>query len=318
MKINYKRDRIKKIIIMNFFIIFMSAILSGKEIDNKNINIKSHKIEKIIENKELDKKLEVLIEEKKEENIYSKYISQIKESIEILYYLIFLSVAIATYFSAKKTIFLPLKNEVFKYQIDELEKLYRYLETNKLISGLKSNYYMNIAKIIEDYIEFKNWDNHLIDSEEFYKNIKSAIIFDKHKKEELIFFKSKKMKENKITDWEEYKIKRILITKEFEEEKKVIDSFVSSPFLPSALLIKIKELREQVETLNFGLEDYFFKISKQISLKVSESDNMEDNLDFFYSQLLEELDFQIEIEEKRSEIQKIIRNYLNSDLIFIK
>lgn len=331
MKVKYKSNSIKKIIIINLLIICVSIISKGEDNGNKNFDIKNEKypIEKNIQEKQ--DKLEVKVENKKSNKsqevnqkqsnmeLYLKHSSKIKDSIEIMYYIVFSLIALITYLSAKKTIFLPLKSEVYKYQIEELEKLYRYLVTNELISGLEANCYMNIAKIIEDYIVIKKWSNHLIDNVEFSKKIGSAIIFDEYKEDEIMFLKSEeKNKKNEIINWQEYKIKRIIISKKFEIEEEKIESFISSPFLPTTLLVKIKELDAEIKNINYSLKEYLTELLVKIPLKVEKDDDMKENLDMFYSILLEEVNLEGKISIKRTEIQKIIRRYLNSDSIFIK
>ena len=331
MKVKYKSNSIKKIIIINLLIICVSIISKGEDNGNKNFDIKNekHPIEKNIQEKQ--EKLEVEVKNKKSNKfqevnqkqsnmeLYLKHSSKIKDSIEIIYYIVFSSIALITYLSAKKTIFLPLKSEVYKYQIEELEKLYRYLVTNELISGLEANCYMNIAKIIEDYIVTKKWSNHLIDNVEFGKKIGSAIILDEYKEDEIMFLKSEeKKKKNEIINWQEYKIKRIIISKKFEIEEEKIESFISSPFLPTTLLVKIKELDAEIKNINYSLKEYLTELLEEIPLKVKKDDDMKENLDMFYSILLEEINLEGKISIKRTEIQKIIRRYLNSDSIFIK
>lgn len=331
MKAKYKSNRIKKIIIINLLIICVNAISKGEDSGNKNFDIKNEEqlIEKNIQGKQ--EKLEVKVGNKKGDKLqevkqeqsnvelYLKYSSKIKDSIEIVYYIVFSVIALMTYLSAKKTIFLPLKSEVYKYQIEELEKLYRYLVTNDLISGLEANCYMNTAKIIEDYIATKKWGNHLIDNVEFNKKIGSVTILDKYKEDEIMFLKSEeKKKKNEITDWQEYKIKRIIISKKFEIEEKKIESFISSPFLPKTLLLKIEELDAEIKNINYGLKEYLTELLKEIPLKVKKDDDMKENLDILYSILLEEVNLEDKVSMKRIEIQKIIRRHLNSDFIFIK
>lgn len=293
--------------------------------NNKEQNIilrdlkNSSKVQKEIENSNIKaKEIQVMPQKIGIIYLYSKYISQVKDSIEIIYYIIFSIVAVVTYFSAKKTIFLPLKSEVFKYQIEELEKLYRYLQTSELISGLEKNCLLNTAKMIEDYIVLKKWNNHLIDNEEFEKELGSTIILEEYKNDEITFLKSEIKQKSEIEDWKEYKIKRILISKQFEEEEKKIKVFRGSPFLPKILLIKIEELEEEVKNINYELKEYLSEVAKQIPREIKKNDNMEDNMYTLYSQLVVKINFESKIGEKKREVQKIIRKYLNSDSIFNK
>lgn len=88
--------------------------------------------------------------------------------------------------------------------------------------------------------------------------------------------------------------------------------------MPKILLIKVKELEEEVKNINYELKEYLSEVIEQIPIEIKKNDNMEGNLYTLYSQLVVKIDLESKIGEKKSEIQKIIRKYLNSDSIFKK
>lgn len=84
--------------------------------------------------------------------------------------------------------------------------------------------------MIEDYILLKKWNNHLIDNEKFEKELGSTIILEEYKNDEITFLKSKIKQKSEIEDWKKYKIKRILISKQLEEEEKKLKFLESLRF----------------------------------------------------------------------------------------
>lgn len=245
-------------------------------------------------------------------NYFEKAIEVIKKLVEILYYCIFCIVAILTYKGARRTLFLPFDNEVFKFQIKEMEEVYRYSASpEKLYSGLKKNIYLNIIYVVNDYIEFNNWKetNLKFNKNDFLEDIKYSFIM----KDDINTFIDNNNSKAKLNNWAEYKLEEFYISSTFQEEEKKLDKYINSPFLPKELLVELEKTLEKVEIINSLLREKISKISNDLPNKVKNTDDMKEKVFMLYNECVGIVVNNEELTESFEKILKIIRKNLNSD-----
>lgn len=247
-------------------------------------------------------------------------LEEYKSKLQIVYYLVISIIAILTYLSAKKTIFMPLENEVFKLQLKTLEEIYSYLN-KKLIGnsienfGLQETISCNILKIIGDYNKLKNFssDNFKYDYNLINEKCEYSLYNDKH----LCNVEDKLDKSKEFDYLEKNTYKKIPISKITISCKHQIQTFTNIPYLPTKIKEELEDLSKTIETLNDSighiLEEYIKEIKKTIiSVEDSENFDLANGIEFWNKR---QTNVNI-LDEKCDDILKKIKKYLKTDSVF--
>ncbi|WP_047395980.1 hypothetical protein [Cetobacterium sp. ZOR0034] len=317
------------ILIKNTFAISEKS-LELIEKENSILNEQLDSIEKIVEEKQkfnfvetVQKKQELIEKENTNQKTTDSKSSKqkieiidfIKSIAEISYYIAFCIIGFFTYMGARKTLFLPFDNEVFKFQIKEMQEVYRY-STNfeKLYKGFEKNIYLNLMYLMNDYIEFNEWKetNLNFDKNEFFKEVGYSTLMDENDLN--IFVDEHKSKEElKLNNWCEYKLKLFYISAIFQEEEKKLEEYTNTPFLPKNLLVELKNTLKKVEHINILLKEKILQISQELPTKVQKTDDMKRIILMLYNDCITIVVNNDDLEKSFEKILKIIRENLNSD-----
>lgn len=239
----------------------------------------------------------------------------IKPIIEIFYYIAFCIIGVLTYVGARKTLFLPFDNEVFKFQIKEMQEVYRY-STNfeKLYKGFEKNIYLNLIYLMNDYIEFKGWKetNLNFNKDEFFKEVGYSVLMEENDLD-IFIDESKPKEELKLNNWCEYKLKLFYISTIFQEEEKKLEEYTNSPFLPKNLLVELKSTLKKVEYVNTLLKRKISRISQELPSKIEKTDDVKRIILMLYNDCITIAVNNGDLEKSFEKILKIIRKNLNSD-----
>jgi len=175
-----------------------------------------------------------------------------KDIVQILFFLTMSIVAILSYRQARKTVFSPIKTEIFKYQLQEFEKIINYFQNKSDVDLIKDLDIDNIVEIngfnlYKDYVQtfMKNEIKLNPDVIERYQKLATRIKLVKgthYDYFEKIDFDSdistiRKDEANKSPQllWEEKEFESIFFTEKHHAIVERIKSFQKSPLIPIEL-----------------------------------------------------------------------------------
>lgn len=208
-----------------------------------------------------------VIEEISSSNSSFNFITVIKDSVNILFFIIGSIVTVLSYLQARKTIFTPLKTEVFKLQLKSFEELLEYF--NKSTSG-RIDERFNYDKIVNlnTSIMFDDYASHFFSNEiklnpekrkEKYKELIGGIVSKSYMEKHFELADDPtdpvKKKTEQIDNpaliyaqWQEYDYGMVQYTKQYDDQLKIINAFLSNPVLPSKIKKLIEDFTKQVHT----------------------------------------------------------------------
>lgn len=190
-------------------------------------------------------------------NIYSLSISEAKDIINIIFFVVVGCVGVLSYLQAKKSIFTPIKTETFKIQLRIFDEIFNYLDKHNKQSFIDGFDYRKILKInatiaIHDYAKiffpgkffFNNNYIEQIKKEAPYWNAspkyieKFANLINSEKLDFNMNIDPNAENKVKLEEWSKFEFVMTRITGNFQNQMDILDSFISSPVIP----ISIKEL----------------------------------------------------------------------------
>jgi hypothetical protein len=184
--------------------------------------------------------------------------SDLKDFFNIIFFLTVSIVAVLSYLQARKTLFSPIKTEIFKLQIEAFQDVLAFF--NKRSSADFDNEFgfneileINSLRMFHSYIEvffkeqIKPTDEvkerlrsavfGVITSEEFLEEIKpgSELV---EKNQEIL---DELTPEMKLAKWNDYKHGAVEYTKSYHEKMEELSKIAASPLLPKELTDKLYE-----------------------------------------------------------------------------
>ncbi|WP_288444078.1 hypothetical protein [uncultured Serratia sp.] len=226
-----------------------------------------------------------------------KIVSLIKDSVNIIFFLVAISITILSYLQARKTVFSPLKTEVFKAQLKVMEEIINRFQ-NKSILELESDFdfntiiNLNANKMFIEFIELFFKDG-IKPTEEFLKELDelsyggviSIENLEKHFKP--VGLRNVDVKEDLVEDeefdnadfspldkWKEYECFQVLYTKKFNDTINEMDSYQNSPLIPIKLKTLLKEYSETA-LFNLGvIRDVLVEIAQTLPEEFTEVDHV--------------------------------------------
>lgn len=188
------------------------------------------------------------------------FIGTTKDIFQILFFVVIGIITILSYLQARKTLFTPIKTEIFKMQTKEFEEVMRFFQ-NKTETDfvnqfdLNKIFTINLLSLFDFYVN-KFFPGKLKANEESRAKVRSeiagSIVSQKFMEEhfELVGYKETEIKKNEdeepdspaiiLKQWNEFEYGIIVYTKAFEKEAEKIRKFLASPLLPKELKEKIK------------------------------------------------------------------------------
>lgn len=189
-----------------------------------------------------------------------------KNIFNIGFFLIVGIVTALSYFQARKTLFSPIKTEIFKLQVEEIKKILEAFNYKKQTefdqeTGIREVFDINACKMHLAYIDcfFKDQVPRL---EEFSEEIDSAIygavmstenflksftqISAGEEEKELYPISDDNPVEPalKLAKWNEYEQEAIHFTKKYSDAIEELSKLASSPLLPKELIARIHKVIE--------------------------------------------------------------------------
>ncbi|PZU22022.1 MAG: hypothetical protein DI622_06505 [Chryseobacterium sp.] len=199
-------------------------------------------------------------------------IGQIKDTFQILFFIIVGILTFLSYLQAKKTLFTPIKTETFKIQIKAFEDILAFFQ-NKDESDFKEQFdydfmvFSNAHFLLKDYVELFFKDKITI-KDEYINSLKENIagmVIDKDYMETVNFStpnyyeKIETPKKEEITSpaiilnkWKSYKYGMVHFSKKYADETEKIKQLIASPLIPDNIKNKIIEFEELV-SINFHI-----------------------------------------------------------------
>lgn len=187
-----------------------------------------------------------------------------KNIFNIWFFLVVSTIGILSYLQARKTLFSPIKTEIFKLQIEEIKKIleaFNYKNQTQFDeeTGIQEVLDINAYQMHLDYINcfFKGQVER---SEEFIENLASARYGGVMSKESFLknftqISADEEVKEVfhisdddpvepalKLAKWNEYEQGAIHFTKKYNDATEELSNLASSPLLPKELTEKIHKV----------------------------------------------------------------------------
>jgi glutamyl/glutaminyl-tRNA synthetase len=192
-------------------------------------------------------------------------ITTIRDLFQIIFFGVVFTITILSYLQAKKTLFTPIKTEIFKMQIKAFEEILIFFQ-NKSESDYAEQFdfdeivNINCQYLFLDYIEhfFKNEIS--IDKEKvavLKENTVGAIVSESYMSKHFMKLSYcdnlDKVEQEEITNpalilksWQEYEYGKIGFTKKYEDEVEKLENLSASPLLPQPLKEKLNTFNRKV------------------------------------------------------------------------
>ncbi|KAA0934725.1 hypothetical protein [Psychrobacter sp. ANT_H59] len=189
-----------------------------------------------------------------------------KNIFNIGFFLVVSTIGILSYLQARKTLFSPIKTEIFKLQIEEFKKIleafnYKNQKQFDEETGIQEVFNINACKMHLNYIDCFFKDQVQL-SEEFSQKLESAAYGTIMSKENFLKnFRHISVGEDveevprisdrnpvepalKLAKWHEYEQVEINYTKKYNDATEELSNLASSPLLPKELVEKIHKIIE--------------------------------------------------------------------------
>ena len=189
-----------------------------------------------------------------------------KNFFNICFFLVVGTIGILSYLQARKTLFSPIKTEIFKLQVEEFKKIleafnYKNQKQFDEETGIQEVFNINACKMHLNYINCFFKDQVEL-SEEFRKELESAVYGTVMSKENFlknfrrISAGEEMEKVSRISDrnpvepalklakGHEYEQVEINYTKKYDDATEELSNLASSPLLPKELVEKIHKIIE--------------------------------------------------------------------------
>ena len=189
-----------------------------------------------------------------------------KNIFNIGFFLVVSTIGILSYLQARKTLFSPIKTEIFKLQVEEIKKILEAFNYKKQTefdqeTGIREVFDLNACKMHLDYINcfFKDQVPRLeefseeIDSasygavmstENFLKSFTQISAGEEGKEVHPISDDNPLEPALKLAKWNEYEQDAIHFTKKYSDATEDLSKLASSPLLPKELIEKIHKVIE--------------------------------------------------------------------------
>ncbi len=260
------------------------------------------------------------------------WIPLIRDILEGVFYFVIGIITISTYLQARKTIFQPIKVEVFKEQIHLFSELLSFFmgkgETVLRDEfAFQKTFFVNAMRFFDDYAELffdadidretrpyngKDCPSSIISEEHLIKYFSPAV--DHTKPEQSEDSQEKPDPRTRAAIWSNYEYYQTFLPKKhtikIEELRKIIDS----PLLPRELVTLLEEYLRIIDQNVSIIPEILTKASGEMPEKYPNSEQLMNSsldwLNFRYNDKISNL------EDTAKEIIEYIRNYYISDKIF--
>ena len=265
-----------------------------------------------------------------------KTIGAVKDVINILFFVAVGAIGVLSYLQARKTIFTPIKTEIFKLQLKALEDVLLYFEKHE-DTYIDSNFdyekifYLNTFRMFDAYLDNFFGDKVKIDEEkrkEKYKDLVGAIVSQKFMEEYFTLVDDFKKsngptEEPQITNpalilakWQKYEHGQIEYTEKYMKQLETIRRFRVSPLLPKALKDLIGDFEHQAHKNIVLVGETLTDASKELPEKYPTIDDVQKAaFDWLWNKYNHKKQM---LTDAQNEILKFITTYLSIDNLLQK
>lgn len=217
-----------------------------------------------------------------------------KNIFNIGFFLVVSTIGILSYLQARKTLFSPIKTEIFKLQVEEIKKIleaFNYKNQTQFDeeTGIKEVFNINACKMHLNYVDCFFKDQVKL-SEEFSKELDSAIYGTMMSKENFLKnFRQISAGEEmekvphvsddspvepalKLAKWHEYEQVAINYTEKYDDATVELSNLASSPLLPKELVEKIHKVIEINRSNLTLIGDVLTEAAKKMPIKYTTID----------------------------------------------
>ena len=244
----------------------------------------------------------------------------LKDITQIMFWLTGSSIAFFSYRQAKRSIFQPAKNEVFKVQISALQSLMTDLSWRSSLeawrdSGLEESAEMTLSKVFVEYAEYQFGVKIASQKAEHHVPV-AVIVSTKSSCFELIqgpadeAINSDPPPKEK-TNWEDYCWETFELGEQYKKIDDLLHQASSNPVLPLLIISKLGDLREEFERSAIRAAEDIEQAARQFTRHYPSVETLK-GADLFWAH---------NIRKERGEalfnalivLRKEIREYLKSD-----
>jgi hypothetical protein len=241
----------------------------------------------------------------------------VTDVFQIVFWICVASVTVLSYIQARKSLFQPIKTELFKVQVAEFKEIMKIFSSDEITLRGRCDFdamlNANITKMYDDYVKlslgFIVEDERAYNTKDFPMSIipiEKLIRVESHIKED-----ENKESAVKKLEWSEYDYHELRISRKYVDFKKEIEDFTVSPILPTKLISLIEDYMELChenlilieKTLNSAvlhMSDYYKTVE---DVKRAE---------FYWIRTNYVRDFK-PLKPKAEEIVKYVRDYFDPD-----
>lgn len=259
----------------------------------------------------------------------TNYVEITKDIVNILFFFAMAFLAYLTYVQAKKTVFSPIKTEIFKYQLKAFENVIEHFQNKREIDLLKDMDFdsivdLNSLILFNEYVDTFFKDEIKINKEFVEEKMKlsSGMVVSKEYAEEyfqLVDTESIEIPKDdtlndpalKLAKWNEKIYGVIHFTESFKKATEEIEKFQNSPLLPAELKNLLEDytslMRESLSAVGLAIEE----ASKKMPTTFPTKEKVQKFTPHWISNIFNEK--RPKLEPKAIEILSFINNYLGVD-----
>lgn len=257
----------------------------------------------------------------------SSWLEPVTSIAQIFFYVVIAIVTILSFYQAKKSLFMPIKTETFKLQVESFKEILNFFSNksdNDFITQFDYEFmvHANATLLFSDYLKcffkgkFKVNDEN-IDKlhEKFGGFLPSEEVMDNYFAK-IDYYDDIELKENDRSDitakeWKEEKYGIIHISEKYIQEREKLRDIISSPLLPGKLKDDLNDFEKVLDSNISLIRDVLNEIKQEIPEKF---DTVESVKKFSQSGVWNEYSDRMEdFEPSSHSILKFIRNYLKID-----
>lgn len=260
--------------------------------------------------------------------IYIPYLNEAKELTHIAFFICMMVLAIKSYKQAKKTVFSPIKTEIFKSQLKVFENVISHFQNKNEIDlkhdiDIDNIIGINSLDLFNDYA--KNFMDRQVKIESGFADkwkdqIAGAIIIEEHMSKYFhvpgeTVHPTEPPKEEvpqdpalKLAKWNEREHGMIHFTKAHANAFNKIKSLQNSPLLPADLKILLKDYEELVYATLNSIRDAINQASKRMPAEFQSKEQLSEFSPYWIANI--HTDLAPKLEPKAKEILLYINNYL--------
>lgn len=212
--------------------------------------------------------------------------SIVKDVFNTLFFIIAGTIAVLTYLQAKKSLFTPLKTEIFKLQIKSFEDVLTFFAEDfegspKDPFDFQQIFYLNLSRMYDDYVDVFFSKQIQFDEERRktkYSSFIGAIVTESYMRKNFTLVenhieepKNAKPKIDNpailLDQWKKYEFGMINYTRKFDESIKTVKGFISNPVLPESLKALLKEFESNIHDNLLEVGKTLELLSKEMTQK---------------------------------------------------